>query len=371
LVSKTPLNQPPGQDEVEVSIFGPGVGESVVVHLGLGEWLVVDSCIDRRTGEIAALQYLTKLGVNIASAVKLVVLTHWHNDHMIGASKLFKVAESASFVCSGALQTREFAQLVASSTHERLGEVELPEFAEIIRVLKARRIGGRSASISPMWAIEGRTLYSRPSSISCGFAQVDALSPSDSAKALTHLEFARFLPQYLDSKLTPIALSPNNVAVVIWVRFDNARILLGGDLEESKDPRLGWQAIINSKVRDTTPAHVFKIPHHGSANGHSHQTWTTLLVPKPVASLTPYLRGKKKLPAPEDIDRIKNYTPNLLATAPPGGFNSPRRDRAVERLVSGKIRAMEGRMGHVRLRWSSTASVPAPTVELFSIATRL
>ena len=43
------LAAPPRTDELEVSLFGPGVGECVIVHLGAGEWMVVDSCLDPAT----------------------------------------------------------------------------------------------------------------------------------------------------------------------------------------------------------------------------------------------------------------------------------------------------------------------------------
>ena len=43
----------PRRDEVEVTLFGPGYGESVVVHAGVDDWLVVDSCLDA-DGETAA-----------------------------------------------------------------------------------------------------------------------------------------------------------------------------------------------------------------------------------------------------------------------------------------------------------------------------
>lgn len=44
----TAVATPPVADELEVSVFGPGVGESVVVHLGHGDWMVVDSCLNPR-----------------------------------------------------------------------------------------------------------------------------------------------------------------------------------------------------------------------------------------------------------------------------------------------------------------------------------
>src|SRR4051812_1212421 len=109
------LGVPPEPDELEVSLFGPGVGECVVVHIGAGEWLVVDSCIDPSTRKPVALDYLTAMNVDVSRMVKLVVVTHWHDDHMRGVSALFSRAESAKFVCSSVLQVEEFQTVIAAS----------------------------------------------------------------------------------------------------------------------------------------------------------------------------------------------------------------------------------------------------------------
>jgi len=45
-------NKPPEADVVEVSIFGPGKGESVLIHLGNGKWIMIDSCIDPQDGNV-------------------------------------------------------------------------------------------------------------------------------------------------------------------------------------------------------------------------------------------------------------------------------------------------------------------------------
>ena len=62
----------PELDVIEVSLFGPGYGECVVLHLGAGEWVIVDSCLDHRTGQPATLVYLSSLGIDPAVAVKVV-----------------------------------------------------------------------------------------------------------------------------------------------------------------------------------------------------------------------------------------------------------------------------------------------------------
>ena len=82
-----PVNQP-ASDEIEVSLFGPGYGECVLIHLGLGEWLVVDSCVNQYAGGTPALDYLQTIGVDIAHAVVIVTASHWHDDHIRGLSAL-------------------------------------------------------------------------------------------------------------------------------------------------------------------------------------------------------------------------------------------------------------------------------------------
>ena len=76
-----PINNAlPRPYELEVSIFGPGVGECIVIHLGDGQWMIVDSCLDPSSKQSVSLQYLENLGVDIATAVKVVLVTHWRSE---------------------------------------------------------------------------------------------------------------------------------------------------------------------------------------------------------------------------------------------------------------------------------------------------
>ena len=60
----------PGQREFEITLLGPGYGESIVMHVGAGVWVLVDSCLDRN-GRPRALQYLERIGVDPAEAVEI------------------------------------------------------------------------------------------------------------------------------------------------------------------------------------------------------------------------------------------------------------------------------------------------------------
>ena len=109
------LATPPHADEVEVSLFGPGFGECILVHLGSGNWLLVDSCFDQRRRVQPALAYLRRIGHDPASTVRLVVATHWHDDHIRGLTEVVRTCEAADFYCSSALRPTEVLTVIGDS----------------------------------------------------------------------------------------------------------------------------------------------------------------------------------------------------------------------------------------------------------------
>lgn len=111
MTKSTELQSAPLEDEVEVTLLGPGYGESIVVHVGEGSWIIVDSCIND-AGKPQALDYLLGMGIDPAKAVELVVATHWHDDHIRGMNELVGACREAEFCCAGALLQREFLTAV-------------------------------------------------------------------------------------------------------------------------------------------------------------------------------------------------------------------------------------------------------------------
>jgi glyoxylase-like metal-dependent hydrolase (beta-lactamase superfamily II) len=211
---------PPATDEVEVCLFGPGKGESVLVHLCNDNWLVVDSCLDADQRP-AALSYLDAIGVSPQS-IQLIVATHWHDDHIGGLAEIVSRVPLARFVCSQALKTPEFLKLVAAADwkpeiHATSG---VHEFA---KVLDAMRLTGRSG---PEWAIESRTLLtgSAPDRV------VMALSPSDESVTEAWMEVGQLLRQQEQGRLAVPRPSRNPGAVVLHVRVGDTTMLLCSDL---------------------------------------------------------------------------------------------------------------------------------------------
>lgn len=346
--------QPPSRDELEVSLFGPGIGESVVVHIGDGEWIVVDSCVDRRTRIPAALNYLLNIGVDLGKAVRLIVISHWHDDHIQGAAEIVRTASSARVVCSAAVRSEEFAELTALQGRTVMRSSGVSEFRKILAIIEERSPAkSRPGTASAKLAKENERLLYRSGGI-CP-AEVFALSPSDGAIRLSWREIAQNLPTEGEQQRRVVSLSPNQIAVVLWVSVGPTHILLGADLEESPSPTLGWKAIINSTERPQTRAQIFKIPHHGSENADNADVWTKMLLEQPQALLTPFSTRRKFLPTEGDINRLLSRTPHVYCTAEPGGLTPRRRTSSVEKMIKQvvtKRRLLRGPMGHVRVRSS-------------------
>lgn len=307
--------QPEG-DEVEVTLFGPGYGECVVLHLGAGNWAVVDSCIDP-AGEARALTYFERLGVD-PSAVKLVVATHWHDDHIRGLADVLEACGQATFCCSAAFAEREFLAAVGATQNRHL-TVTGSGVQELHRVLSSLKRSGAS----PRFAMANRLIWAQ------GAARMVALSPDDSAFATFLAAIAEHLPGLGERKGRAVALTPNGVAVVLWVRVSNCVVLLGSDLE-----RRGWAVVLRDRDDRTAPASVFKVPHHGSAGAHEGRVWDQMLDREPVALVAPWSRAGRVLPTAVDVDRIAAATPNAyVTTGRPRGGPIRRRTAPVERSL--------------------------------------
>lgn len=342
------LSIPPKPDEFELSLFGPGYGEAIVLHLGDNQWFLVDSCVDGTTRQPAALLYLDQLGVNVQADVAGILATHWHDDHIRGLSKIVDTCQSADFYCSGALRNKEFSTLVLSyggreATRSGSG---VQEFFKILNSLQ-------SQSKKPRWAFSDKLLLRK--NTSAGNIEIHALSPSDAEVLRTLLgigelvESSRFL---LGRATSP---SPNHSAVALWIRVGDLSILLGSDLEETTSPDTGWSVIVSSTTRPLGRATVFKIPHHASSNGHNDDVWKYMLDDDPIAILTPFSRGNVYLPKDTDIRRITSLTSRAFATASNKKAKSQRRPRVVEdqiKAITRYLRPLNSSFGHVRLRLS-------------------
>jgi beta-lactamase superfamily II metal-dependent hydrolase len=332
---------PPAADEIEFSVFGRGYGEAICVHLGDGEWMLVDSCIDPESRQAAALSYLASLGLSLDRQVCLIVATHWHDDHVKGIAALVEICANATVVCSAALRRKEIFAFVLrqEGATGALGS-GLDEFRTLLRSCRERHR-------TILWAKANLPLHPRPPGSA---PRVVALSPSEDA-------FERSLQDLIGAATSAVTMprryrapeGPNGASVVTSIQRGNVGLLLGADLETSSNPETGWDAVITYS-QPPLKASAVKVPHHGSAGAHHDSMWSELLDSDALAVVTPWIRGAKSLPTDQDLLRIKALSRHVYITALPSRITARKRpDMMVRRLHTPQISELRA-WGHVRAR---------------------
>jgi beta-lactamase superfamily II metal-dependent hydrolase len=353
----------PAADELEVTVFGPGYGESVVVHLGQDRWIVIDSCIDSHSERPAVLAYFERIGVDPAGAVKLVIATHWHDDHVGGLSELLGACDEAEFACAAPLANPQFLEVMAVFNKRSLTlSSGLSEIQKVYRLLMRRKRPPRFV-MGDMPLLRLEPLRAIP------VATVTALSPVNSE----YLRFLQFLGQFvLNTRTTKYRFpdpASNDLSIAAWVEVGGISLLLGADLEEHEIPTRGWSAVLSSTTRPMGLAVFFKVPHHGSINGHHDGVWTGMMTAKVSAVLTPWNRGRK-LPQRSDCERISALAYESYATSRALGPIKPRPQTVQKTLRESQIKVTpaEPPTGFVTLRaplvqrftkWTTTTSSEA------------
>lgn len=336
------------------------------MHLGDNDWCIVDSCIPRSRAEPAAIEYLNSFGTGALEKVKVIVATHWHDDHIRGLASILQCASEASFYCSMALGTGEFLKLVAIAEVSLPGNSGVEEFASILEILMQRRESTSKKLVTPKYALENRKLLDLSGNARSFSARVTALSPSDGTVKLALDEIAQLLPRPGEPQRRIVNRSPNHASVVLWIEAGDKRVLLGADLEHTNRQGEGWLAVLASH-QDNLPAQLFKVPHHGSANADCASVWSTMLTNNPIAIITPF-SAAVRLPRESDLRRVSARTNNLYCTAASLG-RAPRREPIVEKRMKEVVtqrQVITGQAGHVRVRWSMPDKSAQPQIEVFN-----
>jgi len=327
----------PSSNEIEISIFGNSFGESILIHLGNNEWIIVDSFKDYLNKRAIALNYLDKIGVDYG-AVKAAVATHWHDDHICGLSEIMIKCKNAAFICSAAINSKEFNEFIFSDSDLIEGRPGNYELRQILEELSKRK--GNA-----MYALENRKLIDNK------LYKIYSLSPSDYAMLLAQKEIAVLLPKKNQPRKGIPHVHPNHTGIVLLIVVNGQGILLGGDLEENGDSRTGWSKIIDS-VRPVVKSNNFKIPHHGSITAHHEGIWISLLEKEPISFLTSFILGSCALPKKADMKRILSHTNNAWITTSPDEKKQVKRDPMAERTIKERVKAIRAMSdnGHIRLR---------------------
>lgn len=324
------MTELPNNNIFEVSLIGTGggYGESVVIHLGNQNWAIVDSCINPETKISLPLEYLKSKGVNINTDVKLIICTHWHDDHILGISELLKSCESAVFCMARTNDREKFLQFVGLDFNKAKSEPSDSSTIEIDRcfkIIKDRRNSFKSAEQDKLlFSIENAGIKST----------IFSLSPSDFVVNEFDKEISTLITEYGCQNRKVTIQSPNDKSVTLLVTVNNQSILLGSDLEVSNSNQKGWLCILdNCECIKTTKSSLFKIPHHGSENGYNERVWKELLTSDATAKLTPWNKGNK-LPTKEMLETFLIHTCELYITSYNVSSNSAKkRERSITKAI--------------------------------------
>ena len=354
---------PPSYDETELSLFGPGIGECIVAHMGHNEWVIVDSCLEASTQKPVPLNYLGKLGIGPSKNVKLFIITHWHSDHIRGASQIAYECEAATICFSESFLKEEFLSLIAM--YSGLDQVKIldketcgtREISSVIKTIKTRCEQNKTIkSAYYIFASADKRLYQNLNS------EIWALSPSSQSILNSLTEICSLIPQPSVNEIRGVIPKPdqNHNAIATWIKHgENTNILLGSDLEETKDPLTGWSVVVNSPNRPFGKANIFKIPHHGSKNAHSDSVWKEMVESKAIGILSSKLGGRSSIPKASDIERLKNYAHKLFITQQPIP-KKQKHDRTVERTIKGVAKRripLNGDIGQIQIRIDKNSEI--------------
>lgn len=328
---------PPTFDELEVNIFGPGYGESLAIHIGAGQWMLIDSCL-QESGMPATSAYLDNIAVPVGN-VKTIVASHWHDDHIAGLSSLVKKYSQAELFVPNYFSQKEGSDYVAAysgavvpqsrGTHEIYWAIEnsvkgpIPTGQRVLIYSGApANVGVTALALSPVPEAWGKAMAALLGELPVNKQQIK------------HASFPK----------------TNIASIVIHIEVGEDAILLGSDLE--KHGTLGWQAVAASKFSlERRKASLYKVAHHGSSTGDIPEIWLDLLQPSPVSAVTPYVNGRTALPKKTDVERIKKLSQGLYCTSQASA--KPKLTTQSEQLLKGiasDIHVVNRRMGHWRFR---------------------
>lgn len=322
--------QIPSDSIGEITLIGTGggYGESIVVHLGNKTWIIIDSCIDPVSKKCLPLLYLEDIGVNIRTDVKLLICTHWHDDHIRGISQILEAAEDSDFCFAKPNDRVKFLQLLSldySKIEKEASNSSTIEFNRCIELIDKRQ--KRLVLAQENTILIGTNLDSNLRS------EVISLSPSYQTILDFDKEISSLIKEFGTINKKMSVQSPNSKSVALFIKLGKHRALLGADLEIGMNENEGWRNILNNSTVIDKKSSLYKIPHHGSETGHHIDIWVKLLEKDPISKLTPWNKNFK-LPNPEMLSVICSLSSNVFMTTPVINSKPKKRSKEIEKIIS-------------------------------------
>lgn len=298
---------------VNLVVFGPGFGESIVINIPNVGWGVIDSCLGKvkRQKHNPALEYLKSKQV---SRLAFIILTHPHGDHFQGFDQIIghylgKIDRICYYSGDG---LREYRTYLAKKGV--LGEPGLRELGNFLkRVEEAKGRGARIIKLAERTEIIRKGQY--------GEHEIEILALSPSAES--QRQYAELLFKAIPTKdgdVPGLIYGKDNqhnlIASALYCQIGQLKLILGSDLEIGNNDQTGWKGVLANKDSPDLSAHVVKVPHHGSPNAFYEPVWGKFSQKSHLVSvITPYMRLSAPLPTGEILQKISCYSHVIAITA--------------------------------------------------------
>ena len=253
-------------DLLYVGVFGPGVGENIILRIPPDNWFIVDGCLIK--GKSPAAEVLRHHHARWSG----ILLTHPHHDHVLGLVDLFDFEGGGLVGCAdlSLVLPERWISSPDANMHLMSGAVEDALSAILDRWERYPE---------EHWLVRSGDIRA------IGTATITALHPDQAAVDL----FGGDRNQ------------ANRIATPVLLEWEEVRLLLGADVVDQDWEKVGQR-------RAALGNHSFlKVPHHGSreavssvyTNGPLERCWV----------VTPYSRSR--LPRFDDDEGADRLLQNI------------------------------------------------------------